>query len=456
MAEDKQQHPRAWMATILLAITAMIAMADKTLPSLLMEPIKHAMSLSDTEIGMLTGFTFAISMSLAALPLAWLADRYDRAMLLGIAIAVWCLMTIASGFAHDFTTLFIFRLGVGIGEAALFPASLSLIADLFPVNRVARASAVLTYAGSLGSFAAMAGGGGLYELLHAAALAGRLPFPPEDAWRWTTIAFGVVGLLVALVAATFLPEPRRQARKAGMAARPSGSVITYLPKAAFFFIPFILCTSIYSVFAAGFMGWLAPFFTRTYGWSVGQIGSILGLATLLGGLSGPIVGVFFSRMVSRWLGREAPVATINTLLTIALPVVMLAPFSPNGVLAAVAFGIVAALTGGCAIVVSVVYATMAPSYLRARLVAVIALSVGLLASTGSVVYAAFTDLVLGDPARLYLTLSLLSGVLIAISIVIGIICDRKYDAVVALARASEHPADSAAPAIDALAAQPAH
>lgn len=138
MDTENKQHARAWLAAVVLAMAAMIAMADKTLPMLLMEPIKHAMALTDVQIGILTGFTFAIAMAVAALPLAWLADRYDRTLLLAIAITVWCLLTIASGFATNFTALFLCRLGVGLGEAALMPAALSLIADLFPLRRVAR------------------------------------------------------------------------------------------------------------------------------------------------------------------------------------------------------------------------------------------------------------------------------------------------------------------------------
>jgi predicted MFS family arabinose efflux permease len=438
MTENHVQHPRAWLAAIILAVAVMIAAADKMLPALLMEPIKHAMDLSDTQIGLLTGFTFAISMALAALPLAWLADRYDRTLLLAIAIGFWCLLTVASGFAHDFTTLFICRLGVGVGEAALYPAALSLIADLFPLKRVARASAMLAYAGAMGSFTAMAGGGALFEHFHAAAIADTLPLAPEDAWRWTTITFGATGLIVALLVATILPEPRRGVPRSTQATTvDEANFLPYVRSAMPFLVPFVVCLCVSAIFVAGFNGWLAPFFLRTYSWSIGEVGRILGTASLIGGLLAPVFGVFFNLLCRRWLGREAPVFAICMMLCLALPLVVGAPFLPDGRLAAVALAAVIAITGGCGIVTAVVYVSIAPRHLRARTVAILALLSGIIGSFGTVIYAGFTDAVLQDPAKLYLTLSLLSGVLIILAIIAGAIGDRRYARMVVTAMAAE-------------------
>jgi predicted MFS family arabinose efflux permease len=440
MSEDRVQHSRAWLATIILAMAALICSADKSLPGLLMEPIKHAMSLSDTQIGVLTGFTFAISMSLAAFPLAWLADRYDRTMLLAIAIAAWCLLTVASGFAHDFTTLFLCRLGVGIGEAALMPASLSLIGDLFPLRRVARASAIMTYAGISGTFIAMAGGGALYDGFHAAALAGTLPLAPEDARRWTTIIFGAAGLIVAVLVGTILPEPRRTKPASIAATGPVADFGSYLRAATPFLLIFLLFSGASAIFISGFNVWMAPFFSRTFGWSIGEVGRVVGAVLLIGGLAGPAIGFFFHGLVRKWLGREAPVLTICVMLSIALPFVVGGPFMPTGLGAAVAVGIVAAIAAGSGIAMSVVFVSIAPSHLRARLIAVLILFGGLIGSTGSFLYGAFTDHVLGDPSKIYITMSLLSGTLVLITIVAGVFADRRYREIIVMARDAELPA----------------
>lgn len=440
MNPEIKQHTRAWLATVVLAMAGIILSADKTLPMLLMEPIKHAMSLSDMQIGTLTGFTFAIAMAFAALPLAWLADRYDRTVLLSLAIAAWCLLTIGSGFAKNFTVLFLCRLGVGIGEAALMPAALSLIADLFPLRLVARASAVLYFGMTLGTFVAMAGGGALYTFLHVAAHEGRLSLASEDAWRWTTIAFGATGLVVAALVATVLPEPRRQAP--ALAASSIGladevGFRSYLVTTLPFVIPLVLCLGMSGIFVVGFSGWLAPFFTRTYDWTVGKTGSVLGTIMLVAGLFAPAIGVFFNQLVRRWMKREAPLITLCVMLLTALPFVIGGPLLPNGMWAAGAVGVVLAITGGCTIVVSLIYISIAPSHLRARIMAVLLLVMGVMSSAGTVMYASFTDFVLGDPSRLYLTMSVLSACLILLTIVMSAFVDRRYPAIVAAAEEAE-------------------
>ncbi|WP_199260376.1 MFS transporter [Paracoccus binzhouensis] len=440
MDTENKQHARAWLAAVVLAMAAMIAMADKTLPMLLMEPIKHAMALTDVQIGILTGFTFAIAMAIAALPLAWLADRYDRTLLLAIAITVWCLLTIASGFATNFTALFLCRLGVGLGEAALIPAALSLIADLFPLRRVARASGLFFFGVTFGGVVAMVGGGAVYGYLHAAALEGTLPLASDDAWRWTTIAFGAAGLVVAALVVTILPEPRR--RNPAMAAAAIGTPEAagfreYLTATLPFILLLVICLGMSAIFTVGFNGWLAPFFTRTYGWSIERTGSTLGTILLVAGLLSPFIGVFFNQIVRRWMGREAPLAAISLMLLVILPFVIGGPLMSNGLWAAAAVGIVIAISGGCSIVISVIYVSIAPSHLRARITAVLLLVLGLISGAGTVVYAGFTDIVLGDPSRIHLTMSLLSGLLILFTAITSFFVDRRYPAVVAMAKEAE-------------------
>lgn len=440
MSDDRQQAPRAWLAAGLLGLAMLICTADRTLPGLLMEPIKHAMSLSDFQMGTLTGFTFAISMSIAAVPLAWLADRYDRVMLLTGAMVVWCLMTVGSAFAQDFTSLFVLRLGVGIGEAALMPTALSLLSDLFPMRRVASAMAILAYSSAAGGFAAMAGGGALYGALHAGALNGLLTVEPADAWRWTTAIFGAAGLVVVVLFATLTPEPRRQAPRSTHERTGSDNAFAYLRTIMFFMVPYLACATIFGIFTNGYHVWLAPFFARTYGYDVSEVGRVVGTAALVGTLAGPALGVLYNRFVRARLGRDAPVATICLLLATALPFLVFGPLSGNGLAAAVAVAAVTALTTGGGVVVSVVYVGMAPLRVRARLMAVVHLMVGLLAGTGSVVYASFTDHVVRNPSHLYITMSVLSGVLVAISIAFGVIADRRFERVRAMALRAESAA----------------
>jgi MFS family permease len=426
---------RAWIAVAVISLAALICTADRTLPTLLMEPVKQSLSLSDSQIGLLTGFTFAVSISIASLPLAWLADRYDRALILSVATAVWCLMTVASGFATDFISLFVLRLGVGLGEAALIPAAFSLLGDLFPAKHLPMASAAVMSCLMLGGVVAMWGGGEIYQGLRAASVAGQLSFSANDAWRWTTVIFGAAGLVVAALAAILLPEPRgKSALRVPHRGGSSPNLIAYIRQVAFFLWPYILCGSAYNLFYSGFSVWLAPFFSRTYGWTIPEVGRAVGLANLIGGLVGPAMGAGLSRLVRAIRQRDAPVTALTVILALSLPFAVLSPLAPNGPLATVGIGVTMALAAGSGVIIPPILLSVAPPPVRARVFAVVMLLIGLGSSPGSTLYAAFTDDVLRNPARLYVTLSLLSGVLVAFSIAAGITADRRYRKAVNIAQ----------------------
>lgn len=138
----------------------------------------------------------------------------------------------------------------------------------------------------------------------------------------------------------------------------------------------VTCLGMSAIFTVGFNGWLAPFFTRTYGWSIERTGSTLGTILLVAGLLSPFIGVFFNRIVRRWMDREAPLAAISLMLLVTLPFVIGGPLMKDGLWAAAAVGIVIAISGGCSIVMSVIYVSIAPSHLRARITAVLLLVLG--------------------------------------------------------------------------------
>jgi MFS family permease len=421
---------RRWTAVVILALAAVMCAADRAVPMLLMDPIKHSMRLSDSQLAMLTGFSFIIAMSVAALPLAWIADRSNRRFLLAAAIAVWCSMTVASGFARDFMTLFIFRMGVGVGEAALTPAAYSLLADLFPTSRLARPLGAVTIAGALGSVLAVSLGGLLYESIHHAGL-GALPnWAPHEAWRLTTIIVGGVGLLIAGLA-LLLPEPREGApirHEVGPAPAAEG-VFPYLARNRKFFVPYVAGLSLYCIYAAAVFGWLAPLFGRNFGWSIGQVGQAVAVMTVGAGLVGPLAGIVMFQWAGKRLGRPAPVLVICAALTLSLPCIALAPVARNATLALVLFAITTTLSGACSIVSPIVMTSVSPAHLRARVVAASTLMFGLFAAIGPVIYAGFNESVFRDASKLGLTMAVLSPILVVASILLFVVSDRRYVAV---------------------------
>ena len=132
----------AWYAVAILVIAFIFSFVDRIIIGLLVEPIKQDLGVSDFGIGMLGGLAFAVFYALVGIPIGRLADRYSRRKIIGIGIFLWSLATAACGLAKNFWHLFLARVGVGVGEAALSPAAYSMIADFFPKEKLGRALGV--------------------------------------------------------------------------------------------------------------------------------------------------------------------------------------------------------------------------------------------------------------------------------------------------------------------------
>jgi MFS family permease len=345
-------------------------------------------------------------------------------------------MTAASGFATGFWMLFVLRLGVGIGEGALKPAAYALLADLFPPNDLAKPLGIFAVAYMLGSVAALSGGGALYDALLRAAQNHSIPIAPGDAWRWTTTAVGVLGLGVAALSVIFVRDPRRgaPAPSTPLQSQHRISLPAFLGRSMFFFAPFTVAMILFVLWQAGFMGWLAPFFMRTYGWTVGQVGQGAGILNLGAGLLGAPVGVWLSDVVRKRTGYSAPVAVAGLAVCVTAPLLVIGSLLPNGVAAMACFGAFFVAAGAATVVTPMVFTSTAPPHLRARMIAVSNLTYGVVGqSTGGLIFASFTEHVAGGPMHLNITFAVLTAVLMALLAVALWFSARAYRGAVALA-----------------------
>src|SRR5262245_20353168 len=138
-------YPRAavgWYATILLAGLYWLSLLDRFIISLLVDPIKRDLGLTDVQFGLLHGLAFMGSFTLFGLMFGVLADRYDRRKVIFVGVALWSLATAVCGVAQSFGHFLLARIGVGVGEAALNPSATSMIADMFPREKLTTATAV--------------------------------------------------------------------------------------------------------------------------------------------------------------------------------------------------------------------------------------------------------------------------------------------------------------------------
>ena len=129
---------RAWTLVALLVVAYALAFVDRQILTLLVEPVRRDLDISDTQFSLLAGLAFTLFYTLMGIPFAWLADRGSRRNLIVVSVTFWSVMTALCGLAHNFVTLFLARVGVGIGER---PAAYSMIADSFPAQKRARGTA---------------------------------------------------------------------------------------------------------------------------------------------------------------------------------------------------------------------------------------------------------------------------------------------------------------------------
>lgn len=294
---------------VLATLTAggVLNIADRLILSILLEDIKRAFTLSDTQIGLITGLAFTVLYVTCGIPIAWLADRANRRTIIAASIAVWSLMTALCGTATGFWTLFLARMGVGIGESGSGPAANSLLTDYFRKEELGRAMGFYFLGPTIGTASGLMIGGYLAHLV---------------GWRMAFILLGVPGMLFALFVFLTIREPR----EGRPPPPPTTSLIHGLKVwragiAALFanrlYVAATLAFACMIVIGYGFATWLAAIMLRNFAISTADVGFYLGLAFLLGGIPGPIMGGyctdFLVRRDPRWRAWLPALATLACL-----------------------------------------------------------------------------------------------------------------------------------------------
>jgi len=262
-------------ARVLLGVLTLVSFfnyLDRMSLAVLIEPIKRDLSLSDTQVGLVTGLAFSLFYAILGIPMGRLADRTNKGWLLAACLALWSAMTAVSGAATSFAMLFIARMAVGVGEAGCMPTSFAIIAARFPRERRPLAISVFQAGGLFGIALGMFGAGLVGQLL---------------GWRATLGLIGAAGLPVAVIVTLTLK--RDESRVTKPAPRPAiVDIFALLSRPAFVHV--ILGISSASFATYGVIQWLAAFFVRSHGVSLAQIGLFSGLTTGVGGIIGTLTG----------------------------------------------------------------------------------------------------------------------------------------------------------------------
>lgn len=399
---------RAWFAVAVLTLANISGFIDRQILSLLVEPIKRDLQVTDTQVSLLMGLGFVIFYSLLGLPIGRWVDRGHRPRIVAVGIGVWSVMTALTGMAKNFGQLFAARVGIGAGEATLGPAAVSIIADRFPRRMLG--TAMGTY--MMGTFA---GSGVAYAL--GAFVVGKYSAPGSismplvgDVFPWQMVFFivGLPGLVLALLALT-IDEPRAAtAAAANVSNGPSsaelmGWVTRHRRTILAVSFGFACSASVNYAIAA----WTPTFFARAHEWTPARTGALMGILT---GTLGPLGVLFGGRLVDIWAKRGYTDAPLRVGMVGAGGMLLCAgamPVVPTATMAAallVLVNVFAALPWGAA---NAAIAEAMPARLRGQGSAVYQLVVNLVSGiVGPTSVALLTDHVFGDPAAVRWSLAI--------------------------------------------------
>lgn len=289
----------AWFMVGFLMVLLTSSFIDRTILGLLVKPIRADLHITDTEFSYLTGLAFVLLYTTAGIPLGWVADRWNRKLLIAAGVALWSLMTAGCGMVGSYWPLFMTRVGVGIGESTLSPCSYSMISDIFPSDRLARAMSIFAMGIPVGSGLAMIIGGSVIEAITAIGPVDLPLLGLTRPWQSVFLIIGLPGLLLALLALIIVREPPH--RKARSVSQPGfGTVVGYMWSHRSVYATLAVSLGCFAAFTYGGNAWFPSFLMRVHGMGAGDAGLFIGTSTLVLGVLGSLVaGGWADRLTRR-------------------------------------------------------------------------------------------------------------------------------------------------------------
>lgn len=330
----------SWYVVVLMMLFYVLSFMDRQIIAVLLEPIKQELLLTDVQISLLGGLSFVLFYAVAGIFIGRLADSMHRPFLIGLGVFLWSFTTAFCGFASQFWHLLILRMGVGLGESALLPSTLSLISDYFPRRRLAIATSVFLLGAPIGIGLAFAGGGYLYGVaLELTALSEweTVPFFGElSAWKLVLFFLGATGMLMTALLVT-VKEPRRKSQrrsgKAKIAIDQEAASLDVVK--AYFWEHWKIIGGLFlgmsfislSSYSQGF--WDITFLSRTYGWDPASGSMWYGAVQMSGGIIGVLCGGYFADKMGERGIKGASFIMIVVGAAVALICGLIYPLMPN-------------------------------------------------------------------------------------------------------------------------------
>ncbi len=301
MGAGEKPYPNpiyAWYVVGILVVAYTFSFIDRQILSLLVGPMKRDLNISDFEMSLLQGFAFAIFYAVLGLPIGRMVDNKKRVTIISVGILVWSVMTALCGAARSYWQLFLFRMGVGVGEAALSPAAYSMLADYFRPERMGFALGVYGMGVYIGAGLALIIGAQVVAIVGSAGTT-TLPLIGEVyPWQVVFLAVGLPGILVALWMWT-VKEPERRGHMRTQtnadgeethAPLPLSEVVGFMWQNKATLASHHLCYALGAMMAYGVAAWIPTFLVRTHGWGVVDAGTYYGLIVMVFGTAGVVAG----------------------------------------------------------------------------------------------------------------------------------------------------------------------
>ena len=425
----------AWYVVGVLVLAYTFSFIDRQILSLLVGPMKRDLAITDTQMSLLQGMAFAIFYTLMGLPIGRMVDRSHRVRIISAGVFVWSLMTAFCGLAKAYWQLFIFRMGVGVGEASLTPSAYSIITDYFPPKRLGFAIGVYGMGVYIGAGLALVIGA---EVIGLVSNGGDITLPVVGnvfAWQVVFLVVGLPGILIALWTLT-LREPARRGHTRTEIAEDGSTTNVDVPLSevgGYFkdnwktLLPLSLCYALNAMMAYGVAAWIPSFFVRTYDWSYVEAGRWYGWVIVLFGTSGVVAGGWLADKLTERGIRNGRMLVCAVTALVAMPFTLAYPLMSDPYWALLTlcpstfFATFSTGAGPSAL------QELMPNQMRGFASAVLIFIVNIIGlGLGPTAIAVVTDYVYGDEMLLRYSLVWTPAVILSLSIVVGFLALKPY------------------------------
>lgn len=319
----------AWYVVGVLTVAQTLSLIDRQIVGLLIGPLKEDLGLTDFQVSLLGGPAFALFYTTLGVPIGRLGDRMSRSVIMSCGVFFWSLATMACGLARSFGALFLARVGVGVGEAALSPNAYSMIADYFPPHKLTRPTSLYLSGVWFGTGLAFIIGGAVIDYV-ASVKSVAVPFVGElKTWQAVFVAVGAPGLLFPLLMLTVREPVRRNKLH-----QSAGNEVTLKAAIAFvwtnrrIYLPLFFSLGLYSAYGLGMTFWTIEFFVRQFDMARSNVSYIYGILAFVLGMTGSMAAGWLADRLERRGVADAKLRMAFAGIAAMVPVSILFPLMP--------------------------------------------------------------------------------------------------------------------------------